>query len=416
MSVQKIIAIICIFAATAVAWMILGAGTSSRTDSSFTSLKDEVASLYGGEMIISTPACYSRRTRTVEEVIDGKTVQRNYSEEVPFDLTASAIHIMVNNDQRKKGNLWFPTFTTDYRAEYIFTVREQDISEGVFISASLESENAIYDAVGVEVNGREYEDIAFLIRREEIQVVPDDDGRIRLSLEYHATGMDTLYYFISRHAQIAQVQDFTCVIETDFFDIDFPTGMMSPSVKTRTDSGYRLEWRFENAVTGKDIGLVIPSKLKPGEIVTRVTYFAPVSLLFFFAVLLVISAVARFRPHPVHFAFLAATFFSFHLMYSYFSDHLNLYLTFGISSFVSLTLTITYLRLFAPPLIAYVWAPLTQFLYLVVFSFSFFFDGITGVIVTICSVLTLFTMMQITGRMNWDAVFGSGGIREEPMR
>ena len=408
MSVGKIIAVICIFAATSVAWMILGAGTSSRTDSSFSSLRDEVASLYGGDLRISVPRCYTKQTRTSEEIIDGKIVLRNYVDEVPFELVSSDIRFTVENDQRKKGNLWFPTFRSSYRAEYVFDTGGAT-AMGVFLFASLDSENSIYDGIRVGVNGIGYDDISFLIRRQELEVAPDENGLVRLSLEYNATGMDQLSYYVSGYEQIAHVRDFSCVIDTDFDDFDFPAGMMSPSVKTKTDSGYRLEWKLGNSVTGKDIGLVIPKKLNPGEIVTRVTYFAPVPLLFFFAVLLVVSAVLKIRLHPMHYAFLAATFFSFHLMYSYFSDHMNLYLTFGVSSAVSLALTVTYLRLFAPPLLAYVLAPLTQLIYLVIFSFSFFFDGTTGVIVTVCSVVTLFVFMQITGKMNWDEVFAKSG-------
>jgi len=38
-------------------------------------------------------------------------------------------------------------------------------------------------------------------------------------------------------------------------------------------------------------------------------------------------------------------------------------------------------------------------------SFSFFFDGITGLIVTICAVTTLFILMQLTAKQNWNRVF-----------
>jgi inner membrane protein involved in colicin E2 resistance len=49
---------------------------------------------------------------------------------------------------------------------------------------------------------------------------------------------------------------------------------------------------------------------------------------------------------------------------------------------------------------------LLQLLYLVVFSWSFFYRtetglGITGLIVTIVSVLTLFALMQLTAKLDW---------------
>jgi len=122
-------------------------------------------------------------------------------------------------------------------------------------------------------------------------------------------------------------------------------------------------------------------------------------------VLLMFTVVLKVKIHPMHYFFLAATFFSFHLMFSYFSDQLDIYLSFAISAVISLFLTITYMRFFAPKRIAFIYAPAIQFIYLIIFSFSFFFDGITGMIVTICAVITLFILMQVTGKINWEEEF-----------
>ena len=408
MSVKKITAIVVVFAVTSIAWMILGASTSSRTGSSFSSLKQEVASLYGSELIIRTPECYTKTVRIQEEIVDGKRVERKIEEKKAFDLAGSDIDMDILKDRRKKGNLWFPTFKARFSGKYSFDVSSIKPGQEVFLFTSLYSSSSIYDSIGIRINGVEYDDLSPLIRREEISVEPDSEGRVSFEISYNCTGMESMMYYISQQEAISQVKNFRFVLRTDFKDIDFPAEMMSPTEKIEEDGGYFLKWSLDNSVTGKDIGLIIPNKLNPGEIVTRVTFFAPVPLLFFFAVLLVAATLLNTDLHPMHFAFLAATFFSFHLMYSYFSDHMNLYLTFGISSAVSLLLTITYLRLFAPRLIAYVLAPVIQFVYLVVFSFSFFFDGTTGVIVTVCSVVTLFILMQITGRLDWNEVFDKG--------
>ncbi len=39
------------------------------------------------------------------------------------------------------------------------------------------------------------------------------------------------------------------------------------------------------------------------------------------------------------------------------------------------------------------------------FSFTFFWAGFTGLAITIGAILTLFVMMQITGRLDWAEVF-----------
>lgn len=46
-----------------------------------------------------------------------------------------------------------------------------------------------------------------------------------------------------------------------------------------------------------------------------------------------------------------------------------------------------------------------QFIYLIVFSYSFFFKGLTGLIVTIAAVITLFILMQLTAKVKWDSIF-----------
>jgi hypothetical protein len=50
-------------------------------------------------------------------------------------------------------------------------------------------------------------------------------------------------------------------------------------------------------------------------------------------------------------------------------------------------------------------AGLAQLIYLVLFSYAFFFKGFTGLAITIGSILTLFVAMQITGRLHWEKTF-----------
>jgi len=45
--------------------------------------------------------------------------------------------------------------------------------------------------------------------------------------------------------------------------------------------------------------------------------------------------------------------------------------------------------------------------YLVLFSYTFFFRGYSALIVTIASIITLFVVMQMTGRIRWDEKFAA---------
>lgn len=410
MTVKKIIAIGFIFGCTCIAWMILGATNSARTDSSFSSLKAAVQNLYGGQLIISAPKYYRKILRVREDIVDGKTVASEYFEYKYAEIEKSDIRIDVSLDPRKKGNLWFPTFKAKFTGDYVFAPGEDRVAGDRFLYSTLDSSDSVYDNVSLALNGKPVTDVIPLIRKQEIPLEPGADGLVRVSVSYDVSGMEELSYFLTPEPDdIAQINDFSLVIATDFDTYDFPSNMMSPTEKREAAAGYELEWKFDKSITGKDIGLTIPNKLNPGEIVTRVSFFAPVSLLFFFIVIFMLSIVFGVKLHPMHFFFLAATFFSFHLMFSYFSDQWNIYGSFAVAALVSLFLTVSYLARFTPKKIAYVYAPATQLVYLVVFSFSFFFDGMTGIIVTVCSVVTLFILMQVTVKIDWDETFS--GVR-----
>ena len=405
MSAKKIVIIVLIFVITSIAWMILGASNSSRTSSSFSSLKSQVANLYGNRLNIASPKCYTKITQYREETKDNVKRMVEYYEYQYHELVKSDVVINVYLDQRKKGNLWFPTFKAHFEGKYTFLVDAPN-KNNIYLYSTLNSSDSIYNNLYLNINNKDVANVLPLINKVEFPVVPNNDNIVQLNISYDATGMEDLYYLITPERDaIAQINDFNLVMSTDFALYDFPSNMMSPTQKNKTEKGYELIWDLNKTITGKNIGLIIPNKLNPGGIITRVSFFAPVPLLFFFVVLLMFSVVLKMNLHPMHFFFLAATFFSFHLMFSYFSDQLNIYLSFAISAIVSLILTVTYMRLISPKKMAFIYAPVIQFIYLIVFSFSFFFDGITGIIVTICAVVTLFILMQATGRINWDNEF-----------
>src|SRR5436853_4134749 len=118
-----------------------------------------------------------------------------------------------------------------------------------------------------------------------------------------------------------------------------------------------------------------------------------------------ITMIRGIDLHPMNYFFLAAAFFSFHLLLAYLVDHISIHLSFVLCSAVSLVLVVSYLRLVAGMRFAAVEAATAQFLYLILFSYAFFFKGFTGLAVTIGSILTLFVVMQATGRLDWSQQF-----------
>ena len=133
-------------------------------------------------------------------------------------------------------------------------------------------------------------------------------------------------------------------------------------------------------------------------------------MFFFFFLVFIITTIRGVDIHPMNYFFLAAAFFAFHLLMAYLVDHISIHWSFVISAIVSLALVISYMRLVAGPRFALVECGLAQLVYLAGFSYAFFFKGYTGLAVTIGSIVTLFVVMQMTGRINWSEKFARPGI------
>jgi inner membrane protein involved in colicin E2 resistance len=226
---------------------------------------------------------------------------------------------------------------------------------------------------------------------------------VTLKVSYRSQGLDSWHYNFG--ANVTQVRDFTLHMTTNFKDVDFPENTLSPTEKHETGNGWDLTWSFTNLLSGYQIGMVMPEKLQPGPLAGRISLFAPVSLFFFFFLMLIITTIRGIELHPMNYFFLAAAFFSFHLLLAYLVDHVSIHVAFFICSAVSIFLVVTYLRLVVGIRFASGEAALAQFIYLVMFSYAFFLKGFTGLAITIGSIVTLFVVMQVTGRIRWKDKF-----------
>src|SRR5262249_37163733 len=142
--------------------------------------------------------------------------------------------------------------------------------------------------------------------------------------------------------------------------------------------GWKGEWSFQSLVANAPIGVTLPEKLNPGPLASKITFFAPVGLLFFFFVVSVFAAAQGQNLHPMHYLLLGCAFFAFHLLFAYLVDHLSIAPSFAISALVSLFLVISYARLFVGWRFALREMGVAQLLFLVLFSITFFWEGYTG--------------------------------------
>jgi len=403
---KRIIAIAFIFICTSVAWVILGGTIFSRTYDSGFATHSKVESTWGSEQNQAPPnASYIvTETKDEESVENGKKVVKKAQTQrvVDLPLEASDVKVALDLQHRQKGLLWYSTYKVAFTGVYTFQ-NTSDKEQSIHFELKFPTAQAIYDNLTFNVDGNP----AQLINKDNAAFTAVKIGAgktAQLTVGYNSQGLNEWRYSFGGSA-VTQVRDFNLHMTTNFKDIDFPDNTLSPSEKQQTGNGWALTWSYKNLLSGYQIAMVMPEKLQPGPLAGKISFFAPVSLFFFFFLMLIITTLRGIELHPMNYFFLAAAFFSFHLLLAYLVDHVSIHTSFAISSAVSIFLVITYLRLVVGIRFASREAALAQFIYLVMFSYAFFLKGFTGLAITIGSILTLFVVMQVTGRIRWNEKF-----------
>ena len=403
---KRIIAIIFIFICTSVAWGILGGTIFSRTYDSGLVSSPQVASLWGTRQNQAPPTAsfHTKLEKKVEVYENGQKVIKPIVEEfdTPLPLESSRIKVDLDLEHRQKGLLWYSTYKVAFSGVYGFR-NTSDKEQTVDFDLQFPTSQAIYDNLSFAVDGNPVP-ITNEKNTATAAVKVAAGKSAQLAIAYRSQGLDEWRYSFGT-GEVAQVSDFDLRMTTNFKNIDFPDNTLSPSEKKETSTGWDLDWSYKSLVSGYQIAMEMPGKLQPGPLAGRISLFAPVSLFFFFFLMLIITTMRGIDLHPMNYFFLAAAFFSFHLLLAYLVDHVSIHAAFAISSAVSVFLVISYLRLVVGMRFASREAALAQFIYLVMFSYAFFLEGFTGLAITIGSVLTLFVVMQVTGRIRWTNKF-----------
>lgn len=405
---RRIAALSFIFICTSIAWMILGSTIFARTYSPLSgSLKGKVASIWGVAQEQYPPtASYLHEVRrvTTEDTDQGRKVREVKRNEAAFlPVEASNVNVIIDLGHRQKGLLWYSTYDISFDGAYTFTNNSGEQRE-ISFKLPFPAEKAVYDDATMSVDG-----VPLPTHTEGNGAVTSKalaaGQTVILKVGYRSRGLDSWRYDFGGNVQ--QVPNFNLNIKTNFKDIDFPENTLSPTSKheRQNNDGWDLSWSYKNLVSGYNIGLTMPEKLQPGPLAGQISYFAPVSLFFFFFLIFIITTLRGINLHPMNYFFLAAAFFAFHLLLAYLVDHISIHLAFLVCSVVSMLLVISYLRLVAGMRFAAIEAGSAQLLYLVLFSYAFFFKGFTGLAITIGSILTLFVLMQVTGRIRWEDKF-----------
>lgn len=410
---KRILPLVFIFFCTSVAWVILGGASIGRTYSQDSKLKQKVGQLWGTVQRQEAPQVYYqiKSKRKVHRMVDEKTVVEELDDVATHYLIPDSNDISVDLkiDYRRKGLLWYSTYTVDFDGRYR-VVNTTPAVRDIWFEYHFPASQGVYDNFAVTVDGEKLRDLDTRDGKVFVRL-PLDPGQGRtVRVSYRSQGMDEWWYSFGR--DVSQIRNFRLAATADFDKVDFPDNGISPTAKEKAGKGWRMEWGYRDLVSGIQIGIGMPKKLNPGPFVGKVSFFAPVSLFLFLFLMFIITAIRGVRIHPMNYFFVCAAFFAFHLLLAYLVDHVDLHLSFAIASAVSVLLVVSYMRLVAGMRFALVEVGLSQFFYLVVFSYTFFLEGYTGLAVTIACVLTLFVLMQATGRLDWGQMAARDGGRQ----
>jgi hypothetical protein len=387
MTLKRLIAIGGIIVCTAVGWFILGTSVLLRSGVSLNRCAPEVSGGWGPVMTQPHPVIYYNSP--------GSATGRH-----AIQPSQSEVAVALRYEPKKKGLLWYRTYLVDFRGDYSLQNPTQ-ITQTIYVRFEFPATDASYSDFSFVIDGTpstENNKTAEGIT-EAVTLAPGKSAKF--SVAYKSRGTDRWGYSFG---DTTRIRNFRLAMATDFSEFDFPAGTGSPTERARNSAGWNFVWSYPDVINAQAIAMGMPSVANPGPVASRMSFFAPVSLLFFFAVLVLMGMVWGIRLHPMNYFFLAAGCFAFQLLFAYLVDLIPLPLAFALSAVVSLALVSGYLFAAVGRRYAQL-AAVAQFAYMVLFSYSFFFEGLTGLTITIGAIVTLAMLMITTAKVNWGDKF-----------
>ncbi len=388
MKPTHLITIIAIFICTTLAWWVLGGVITSRTSHVSYQTGDSVSGRWGPPLIQKHP---------------GARYTSSNGSKVSLQPAKSDVKVQLAYQPVKMGLLWHRTYGVTFEGHYTFT-NTTAITQTLEIDVELPSGNALLDKINfiLGTGDKTRRSVAAPeqgVITDSIQLTPGES--IPVTVSYECRGMDHWRYAF---ADASRIRDFTLTMNTDFTDVNFP--ISSPTERKETTDGMQLIWKYEDAISAPGIGMEMPRELNAGPVAAQISFYAPLSLLLFFGVIIITVLSRGISLHPVNYFFLAAGFFAFPLLFSYMLDVVPVHLSFVIAAGTSLLLVCGYLRAAAGMFLFRV-AIVAQTAYMVLFSYSFFFKGLTGLTLTIGGIATLGVLMALTAKVDWSQKLGA---------
>ncbi len=403
---SRLVSIGFIWLGCAVAWVILGSTLLVRSGETSGALLEEVHALWGPPLELVPPSggyteMIPRPVKTTTRDAAGHdtevvTVQEEAVRRA-IDLTGSDLKIRLRMAQRQKGLLWFPTYDAEVSARYRF-VNQSGRMRRIDFTLPLPTDHAIVDGFSVLDDEGTPLDVKIQGGAAAFSTLMKDGEARTFHVALRSRGTSRFAY--APAAGTGEVRDLRLIMDTDFAEVDFPAGTLSPTRHAAGAASWHGEWQFDRLIAGMGIAIELPQRVNPGPLASRITFFAPVGLLFFFFVVAVRAAARKEGDafHALNYFMFGCAFFAFHLLFAYLVDHVSIAAALTLSSLTSIFLVVSYARVLVGWRFAIVETGIAQLLYLVLFSITFLWKGYTGLSITLGAIVTLFVMMQFTAR------------------
>ncbi|MCP3899306.1 MAG: hypothetical protein GY707_06305, partial [Desulfobacteraceae bacterium] len=304
MSIKKIIAIGVIYVIGWAGWWLLGSITFSRSHNFSSRLGPQVQALWGTNLVQKAPDF---------------SVQIPGTNDVRWLMPVkNSVNVHIDPDYKKKGLIWYSTYNCTFEGIYTMNNHE-DVVQKIRLHFDFPAKGSTYDEFSMYINN-ELLSIPVNTRTGIDEIIELEPGKeIEFKIQYKTRGINTWKYQMTKNT--GRVKNFLLTAHTGFTNIDYTPDSLSPMSAKETDTGMILEWKASDLITNSNIGIIIPEKLNPGPLTTRITYFAPVCLFFFFILIATIGIINKIDIHPMHYFFITAGFFAFHLLLSYMAGH-----------------------------------------------------------------------------------------------
>ncbi|MGZ5957922.1 MAG: hypothetical protein ACXWLI_05855, partial [Myxococcaceae bacterium] len=347
--IRRYVVLGVVWAGCTVAWMLLGATLLVRSGETSSTLVNEVHQLWGPPLDQSAPGAQYTEQRTREERrtlydANGRPYDSPVTrvEDVSFPLPLVSTHARVSLalEHRQKGLLWFPTYAADFEGRYV-VLNDTAVKRTVTMSFPLPARGAIYD--GFEVLDEKTQPIAAEVDGGAAHWLAtlEPGARHTFLVRYRTRGTSSWTYRPAT-AGSSVIRDFSLELSSNARGIDFSPGSISPSLAASNGHGWRGAWEFKSLVGSAPISLELPQKTNPGPLAARITFFAPVALLFYFFVVGLLAEGRGHRLHPFSWFLIGCAFFADHLLFAYLADHVPLWVALTLSSAVSILLAVSY--------------------------------------------------------------------------